>query len=68
MNQAGFLFHGNDFLPEIGDCFLSYVILNQDLDSEIRLLQLYAPTGSIPCQVLERTTIPPSSQVIFESS
>eukprot|EP00592_Proboscia_alata_P015615 CAMPEP_0194395964 /NCGR_PEP_ID=MMETSP0174-20130528/124715_1 /TAXON_ID=216777 /ORGANISM="Proboscia alata, Strain PI-D3" /LENGTH=212 /DNA_ID=CAMNT_0039191955 /DNA_START=3 /DNA_END=641 /DNA_ORIENTATION=- len=27
-NRAGFPFHGNDFLPEIGDCFFFYVILN----------------------------------------
>jgi len=67
-NRAGFPFHGNVFFPEIGDCFSSHVISNPDLDSEIHLLQSYAPTGSIPLQVLEHTTRPPSSQLKFESS
>jgi ribosomal protein L18E len=42
-NRPGKLFHGNDFFNEIGDCFSSHVIPNPDLESEIKLLQSYAP-------------------------
>jgi hypothetical protein len=32
-----------DFYAEVGDCFLTYAIPNPDLESEIKLLQSYAP-------------------------
>lgn len=43
-NRPGRLFHGNDFSKEIGDCFSAHVVPNPDLESEVRLLQSYAPT------------------------
>jgi hypothetical protein len=43
-NRPGIPFQGNDFFREIGDCFSVRVISNPDLDSEMSLLQYYAPT------------------------
>jgi len=43
-NRPGFPFLGNDFFREIGDCFNTKVINNPDLNSEIRLLESYAPS------------------------
>jgi MoxR-like ATPase len=43
-NRPGFPFLGNDFFREIGDCFSTRVIQNPDLQSEISLLQSYAPS------------------------
>ncbi|KAL3911006.1 MAG: hypothetical protein SGILL_007455 [Bacillariaceae sp.] len=43
-NRPGIPFLGNDFFREIGDCFSVRVISNPDLDSEMELLQSYAPT------------------------
>jgi hypothetical protein len=40
-NRPGKLFHGNRF--EIMDCFSSHVVANPDMESEIKLLQSYAP-------------------------
>ena len=42
-NRPGFPFLGNDFFQEIGDCFTTIVVKNPDLDSESRLLAMYAP-------------------------
>jgi hypothetical protein len=42
-NRPGYPFHGNDFIREIGDCFSVRVISNPDLNSEMALLQSYAP-------------------------
>eukprot|EP00545_Synedropsis_sp_CCMP1620_P013255 CAMPEP_0119030820 /NCGR_PEP_ID=MMETSP1176-20130426/41225_1 /TAXON_ID=265551 /ORGANISM="Synedropsis recta cf, Strain CCMP1620" /LENGTH=1404 /DNA_ID=CAMNT_0006987197 /DNA_START=172 /DNA_END=4386 /DNA_ORIENTATION=+ len=42
-NRPGFPFLGNDFFREIGDCFSTRVIPNPDLESEVTLLQAYAP-------------------------
>jgi hypothetical protein len=46
-NRPGRLFHGNDFYAEVGDCFSTYVIPNPDLESEIKLLQSYAPNVDV---------------------
>ena len=43
-NRPGFPFLGNDFFQEIGDCFTTIVVKNPDLDSESRLLAMYAPS------------------------
>jgi len=51
-NRPGRLFHGNDFFKEIGDCFSAHVIPNPDLESEISLLQAYAP--NVDQQLLRR--------------
>lgn len=44
-NRAGKLFHGNRF--EIMDCFSTHVVPNPDLESEIKLLQSYAPNVDV---------------------
>lgn len=51
-NRPGRLFHGNDFYRELGDCFNTKVLANPDLESEISLLQEYAP--DVDEQVLRR--------------
>jgi hypothetical protein len=43
-NCPGKLFHGNDFFNEVGDCFAAHVVPNPDLESEVILLQSYAPS------------------------
>ena len=43
-NRPGKLFHGNDFFSEIGDCFTAHVVPNPDVESEVQLLQSYAPS------------------------
>jgi hypothetical protein len=40
-NRPGKTFHGNRF--EIMDCFSSHVVPNPDMESELKLLQAYAP-------------------------
>ena len=45
-NRPGKLFHGNDFFSEIGDCFTAHVVPNPDVESEVQLLQSYAPSLS----------------------
>lgn len=42
-NRPGFPFHGNNLFRECGDIFSVHVVENLDLDSEIALLQAYAP-------------------------
>lgn len=51
-NRPGRLFHGNDFFGAIGDIFSSHVVANPDLESEISLLQAYAP--NVDKQLLRR--------------
>ncbi|OQS05394.1 hypothetical protein THRCLA_02460 [Thraustotheca clavata] len=51
-NRPGYPFLGNNFFSEIGDIFASHSIDNPDLDSELALLQAYAP--SVPEEVLRR--------------
>jgi hypothetical protein len=46
-NRPGFPFLGNDFFKECGDVFSVHVVDNPDLDSEISLLQFYAPNVEI---------------------
>lgn len=43
-NRPGFPFLGNAFFKQIGDCFSTRVVANPDLQSEINLLQSYAPS------------------------
>ena len=43
-NRPGYPFHGNNFFREIGDCFATWVVQNPDLESEVQLLQSYAPS------------------------
>ena len=45
-NRPGKLFHGNDFFSEIGDCFAAHVVPNPDVESEVQLLESYAPNLS----------------------
>ena len=42
-NRPGFPFHGNNLFRECGDIFSVHVVENLDLESEIALLQAYAP-------------------------
>jgi von Willebrand factor A domain-containing protein 8 len=42
-NRPGFPFLGNDFFGEVGDVFRTAVIPNPDFQSELNLLQSYAP-------------------------
>lgn len=42
-NRPGFPFLGNDFFREMGDCFACHAVQNPDQQSEIVLLQSYAP-------------------------
>ena len=42
-NRPGFPFLGNDFFREMGDCFACHAVQNPDQQSEIALLQSYAP-------------------------
>src|SRR5690242_4727477 len=42
-NRPGYPFLGNDFFSECGDCFSCHMIDNPDLESEMFLLQSYAP-------------------------
>ena len=42
-NRPGHPFLGNDFFREVGDCFSCHTISNPDFDSEVLLLQSYAP-------------------------
>lgn len=51
-NRPGYPFLGNNFFREYGDIFASHVIDNPDVDSELMLLQSYAP--SVDRQVLEK--------------
>ncbi|TYZ62616.1 hypothetical protein PybrP1_002376 [[Pythium] brassicae (nom. inval.)] len=46
-NRPGFPFLGNNFFREIGDVFASHAIENPDEDSELALLEAYAPTVSV---------------------
>ena len=49
-NRPGFPFHGNNLFRECGDIFSVHVVENLDLDSEIALLQAYAPGMFYFCQ------------------
>eukprot|EP01138_Halocafeteria_seosinensis_P008927 gb/GECG01009124.1/.p1 GENE.gb/GECG01009124.1/~~gb/GECG01009124.1/.p1 ORF type:complete len:1545 (+),score=216.25 gb/GECG01009124.1/:1-4635(+) len=42
-NRPGWPFLGNDFFRECGDIFSTHVIDNPDIESEVSLLQSYAP-------------------------
>lgn len=53
-NRPGFPFLGNDFFREVGDAFACHTVLNPDQESEILLLQKYAP--SVPLIVLKMLT------------
>ena len=43
-NPPNFPFHGNEFYSSSGDIFSTHFVSNVDVDSEIKLLQSYAPT------------------------
>ena len=51
-NRPGRLFHGNDVFNTLGDVFSAHVIPNPDLESELHLLQAFAP--SVDLQLLRR--------------
>ena len=51
-NRPGFPFQGNDLFRETGDVFSSHVVENPDLESEVQLLQGYAP--DVEVSVLRR--------------
>jgi len=42
-NRPGFPFQGNDLFRETGDVYAPHVVENPDMDSEVQLLQGYAP-------------------------
>jgi len=46
-NRPGFPFQGNDLFRECGDVYAPHVIENPDLDSEVALLQAYAPNVDV---------------------
>ena len=51
-NRPGYPFLGNNFFREYGDIFTSHVIDNPDVDSELVLLQAYAP--NVDREILKR--------------
>eukprot|EP01062_Namystynia_karyoxenos_P006370 TRINITY_DN1222_c0_g1_i1.p1 TRINITY_DN1222_c0_g1~~TRINITY_DN1222_c0_g1_i1.p1 ORF type:complete len:1879 (+),score=516.05 TRINITY_DN1222_c0_g1_i1:79-5637(+) len=51
-NRPGFPFLGNDFFREMGDVFSAHTIENPDKESELSMLQRYAP--HVPPQLLLR--------------
>ncbi|KAI9217524.1 AAA domain-containing protein [Blastocladiella britannica] len=51
-NRPGFPFLGNDFFRECGDVFACHPVENPDVQSEVAMLERYAPTVARP--VLER--------------
>ncbi|KAH9260107.1 hypothetical protein BASA81_001879 [Batrachochytrium salamandrivorans] len=42
-NRGGFPFQGNSFVDQIGDVFAIHVVSNPDFDSELSMLESYAP-------------------------
>ena len=53
-NRPGFPFMGNDFFREMGDAFAAHAVSNPDQQSEIALLQKYAP--NLPAKLLRMLT------------
>lgn len=49
-NRPGYPFLGNDFFREMGDCFACHAIQNPDEESEVAMLQSYAP--DVPLELL----------------
>lgn len=54
-NRPGFPFHGNSLMDSIADCFQIQVIPNPDLESEVELLQSYAP--NVKRKILKRIAL-----------
>ena len=54
-NRPGFPFHGNNLFRECGDIFSVHVVENLDLESEIALLQAYAPGNNLHIFLLPHT-------------
>ena len=49
-NRPGYPFLGNDFFREMGDVFACHIVDNPDTESEMQMLQSYAPR--VPRQLL----------------
>ncbi|GMI06283.1 hypothetical protein TrLO_g11996 [Triparma laevis f. longispina] len=43
-NRPGYPFLGNDFYETVGDCLTTFFVRNPDEESEMKLLESYAPT------------------------